>query len=551
MTFLNFGDPRKKSKDKGNTGPPNSLFSHVVFLNYIRIEGDALDIDTIHLDQLSHSIWCATLTNSVIVRSVVDLHHTDIIADNLIDIEMDYVQDLSSPLRIRSRMGIFLWSFQLFAAAAFLMLDVAFRISVYFVLVPGALIRYVFGLKERVKPKPTEAQLDLDRSFVEFVESRGFVVQEYTVQTQDGYLLTLHRILPKNYREEYNGNYQALHENLAGIGSFNANGDRKSKAYLAVPSRGVVFFQHGFLQSSECWVFRKDNDQVLPFNLASQGYDCWFGNVRGNKYSMKHTSLSPTNTPFWNYCIDDIALKDLPAMIDFVLKNTGAEQLSYVGFSQGTAIAFAAFSRYPELAAKIRVFVALGPAACVKVAAVSTSRPQFIFLLFGKKALLNTAMFWRKVVPTNMFVWIIDAALAFLFNWKTHNMDHNEKALMYYHLYSTCSVKCVVHWFQITHSGRFQMYDDNIAVVNHSHRYKAYLLPRYDIRQIQCPMAIFWGGQDTVPNHEYFLENLKDKAEFYKLDTYEHLDFLYSKNARKEVYEDVIQIINGGCKEKC
>ncbi|PRP87558.1 triglyceride lipase-cholesterol esterase (predicted) [Planoprotostelium fungivorum] len=60
-------------------------------------------------------------------------------------------------------------------------------------------------------------------------------------------------------------------------------------------------------------------------------------------------------------------------------------------------------------------------------------------------------------------------------------------------------------------------------------------------------MAIFWGGQDTVPNHEYFLEDLKGKAKFYKLDTYEHLDFLYSKSAHEEVYEDVIQIINEGC----
>ncbi|PRP77955.1 hypothetical protein PROFUN_08489, partial [Planoprotostelium fungivorum] len=174
---------------------------------------------------------------------------------------MDYVQDLSSPLRIRSRMSILWWAFQLFAAAAFLMLDVAFRVSVYFVLVPGALVRYVFGLKEKPKPKPTEAQLDLDRSFVEFVESRGFQVEEYTVQTEDGYLLTLHRILPKNYKGEYNGNYKDLHGDLAGPGNGHSNGRSKNTAYLSVPCRGVIFFQHGFLQSSECWVFRKDNDQ--------------------------------------------------------------------------------------------------------------------------------------------------------------------------------------------------------------------------------------------------------------------------------------------------
>jgi len=464
---------------------------------------------------------------------------------------MDYVQDLSSPLRIRSRMSILFWSFQLFAAAAFLILDVAFRVSIYFILVPRALFRYVFNVKPKPKPHPTEAELDLDRSFYEFAESRGFTVQEHTVETDDGYLLTLHRLLPKNYRPENLTNYPDLHD-MAGVGAKSS----KKKAYLAVPCRGVVFFQHGFLQSSECWIFRKDSNQALPFLLASQGYDCWFGNVRGNKYSMKHRTLSPTGTAFWNYSIDDIALKDVPAMLNYVVSNTGPdEKINYIGFSQGTAIGFAAFSRFPELSSKIRVFVALGPAACVRelrnqlVAAVSTSRPQFIFLLFGKKALLNTAMFWRKVVPSKTYVYIIDSALDFLFGWKTQNIDPEEKSLLYYHLYSTCSVKCVVHWFQITHSGRFQMFDDNIAVVNRSHRYKAYLLPRYDIRMIQCPIAIFWGGRDTVPNHEFFLENLEGKAQFFKLDTYEHLDFLYSKNANKEVYQDVINIINNGPKE--
>jgi len=35
-----------------------------------------------------------------------------------------------------------------------------------------------------------------------------------------------------------------------------------------------------------------------------------------------------------------------------------------------------------------------------------------------------------------------------------------------------------------------------------------------------------------------------DKVEFYELPSYEHLDFLYAKNAKKDVYDDVIRIIN-------
>lgn len=34
----------------------------------------------------------------------------------------------------------------------------------------------------------------------------------------------------------------------------------------------VVFFMHGFLQSSEAWLIRKDPNHSLPFILANKGY---------------------------------------------------------------------------------------------------------------------------------------------------------------------------------------------------------------------------------------------------------------------------------------
>lgn len=230
------------------------------------------------------------------------------------------------------------------------------------------------------------------------------------------------------------------------------------------------------------------------------------------------------------------------------MEATGSEKITYIGFSQGTAIAFAAFSRMADLANRIHIFIALAPAACVRelknqlVAAVSTSRPQLIYLLFGKRALLSNALYWRRVCGPKRYVWILDTALSFLFGWKTENMDPNEKPLMYFHLYSTSSVKCVVQWFQITHSRRFQMYDDNVVVINRDAKYKGYLLPLYDIRKIQCPISVFYGEKDTVPNHEYFFDQLQ-KASFKKLETYEHLDFLYARNAHKEVYPDVVKLV--------
>lgn len=208
----------------------------------------------------------------------------------------------------------------------------------------------------------------------------------------------------------------------------------------------------------------------------------------------------------------------------------------YIGFSQGTAQAFASFSSNERLAKKIDTFVALAPAARVKelknpfVSAISASQSHLVYLLFGKRILLEGAMFWRKVLRPRIYVRVIDFFLNFLFGWKTRNINQQEKALLYSHLYSYSSVKCLVHWFQITHSQRFQMYDDNIQVANgKDHQlYRPYVLPMYSVSKIKCRMALFYGGQDSIPDMDYFLREVPPGTYLHKEPTYEHLDFLVS-----------------------
>ena len=52
-------------------------------------------------------------------------------------------------------------------------------------------------------------------------------------------------------------------------------------------------------------------------------------------------------------------------MVDLVLNVTQQEQIYYVGHSQGTVMGFAGFSSMPELASKIKLFVALAPVTTV------------------------------------------------------------------------------------------------------------------------------------------------------------------------------------------
>lgn len=67
------------------------------------------------------------------------------------------------------------------------------------------------------------------------------------------------------------------------------------------------------------------------------------------------------NTLFRDFSLDDHALIDLPATVDFILAETQMESLSYIGFSQGTTIGFAATSILPSLREKFNLFIALAP----------------------------------------------------------------------------------------------------------------------------------------------------------------------------------------------
>jgi len=382
--------------------------------------------------------------------------------------------------------------------------------------VPLQRVKYLIAKKQLINP-------DFDRDFVELVISKGYKVEEHFVTTSDGYVLGIHRILPPREKDNSKDN----------------RGNNKK----------VVFFQHGFLQNSEAWIVRGPG-KALPYILADQGYDVWLGNNRGNKYSFKHKTLSQDDTEFWDFCIDQLALIDLPSMLQYVLSTTKSNSLGYIGFSQGTAQAFACFSMNADLASKINVFIALGATSRVKelrnsaVAALTTSRPELLFLLFGKKILLGQCLFYRQRMSVSLFVFIIDICCNFLFGWKMNNIDPAEKPILYSHLYSYGSVKNLVHWFQITRMKRFQMFDDKVRTMEPNLPYNNYVLPSYQISKIQCPIAVFCGGRDTIPDTNAILAELPPSSQVHIEPDYEHLDFQWAMNAPERIYSKVLSLLN-------
>ena len=80
------------------------------------------------------------------------------------------------------------------------------------------------------------------------------------------------------------------------------------------------------------WLWN-DADKANALTLARAGYDVWLGNNRGTRFANYHVNLSASHAEYWNFSQEDMGLKDLPASIDYILKKTGQEKLTYIGHS--------------------------------------------------------------------------------------------------------------------------------------------------------------------------------------------------------------------------
>lgn len=80
---------------------------------------------------------------------------------------------------------------------------------------------------------------------------------------------------------------------------------------------------------------------------------------------------------------------DIPAVINYILKKTNEQQLSYVGHSMGTTALWIALSEHPELNSKIKVMIALAPVA---------------FLSNARSPVFRTMAPLLKVVPTSVII---------------------------------------------------------------------------------------------------------------------------------------------------
>ncbi|KAF9010467.1 triacylglycerol lipase [Cyathus striatus] len=385
-----------------------------------------------------------------------------------------------------------------------------------------------YGFSPHVKDRSQEKKI-CDRilnakDFGDLCALHGYTHEEHVVLTKDGYLLGLHRLPSKK-------------------------GEKKSNPGTST-GKPVVYLHHGLLMNSEVWVCLTEAERSLAFVLVEQGFDVWFGNNRGNKYSKKSIHHGPNTTKFWDYSIDDFAWHDIPDSIQYILDVTKVSKLSYIGFSQGTAQAFAALSIHPQLNEKVNVFIALAPAmspaglAAPIVDALTKASPNVLFLFFGRKSILSSATMWQSIIYPPIFAQLIDISLIWLFNWRSVNISTNQKIAAYAHLYSFASVKSVVHWFQIMRNSVFQMYDDDVLSPVVRTSVSSYRPARFPTRNIVTPIVLLYGDSDSLVDIEVMMDQLPEHTVARRLHSYEHLDILWGRNVHHDVIPEVLNALD-------
>ena len=249
--------------------------------------------------------------------------------------------------------------------------------------------------------------------------------------------------------------------------------------------------------------------------------------------------------------MDQFAFHDIPDSIDYILATTSQPSLSYVGFSQGTAQAFATLSIHPTLNDKVDVFIALAPAMSPAglrngvVDALVKASPEVLFLAFGRRSILSSATMWQSILYPPIFVRIIDMSLSFLFAWSSKNISIDQKLAAYPHLYSFTSTKSVVHWFQIIRNKSFQMFDDDVQAplsLGASDRY--YRVAKFPTRNIKTPIVLVYGGSDSLVDIRVMLKELPRHTVAKEVPHFEHLDFLWGQEVENLVFPHVFEALS-------
>ncbi|EFN73360.1 Gastric triacylglycerol lipase [Camponotus floridanus] len=312
---------------------------------------------------------------------------------------------------------------------------------------------------------------DVTLDTLEMIRKADYPAEAYVTITEDGYILTLHRI-------------------PGGNGSL------------------PVLLQHGLLCTSADWLFL-GKDKALAYLLADQGYDVWLSNYRGNTYSRKHISLSPSELKFWNFSFHEMGIYDLPAMITFITNMTSQPLHTYIGHSMGTTGFYIMASERPEIAQMVQKMISLSPVAFTNH---MESKIKYLIPLWTELKMIIRYFFHDEFLPQSDILKFLSKYLCeqnleenicvdiifLICGYDREQFNYTLLPVILNHDLAGTSSKTLMHYVQIYQSGKFRQYDygreKNQLIYNSAEP------PDYNLSNITVPIALLYGRGDLIVN---------------------------------------------------
>ncbi|XP_030383250.1 lipase 1 [Scaptodrosophila lebanonensis] len=364
-------------------------------------------------------------------------------------------------------------------------------------------------LEEKLQRKniKQDSNLTVDKLIAKY----GYQAEVHRVTTEDGYILTMHRI-------------------------------RKDGAQ-------PFLLQHGLVDSSAGFVIMGPNVS-LAYMLADHNYDVWLGNARGNRYSRNHTTLDPDESKFWDFSWHEIGMYDLPAMIDHILKTTGYKKLHYAGHSQGCTAFFVMCSMRPTYNEKVIMMQAMAPAVYAKetedhpyIRAISLYFNTLVGSSISEMFNGEFRFLCRMTEETERLC--IEAVFGIVGrNWNEFNRKMFPVILGHYP--AGVAAKQVKHFIQIIKNGRFAPY--SYSASKNMLLYREHVPPRYNLSLVTVPTFVYYSSNDLLchPHDvESMCEDLGNPAGKYlvPMKDFNHMDFLWAIDVRRLLYARMLQVL--------
>ena len=364
-----------------------------------------------------------------------------------------------------------------------------------------ATVKQLLGIKKKI-----------NASISDLAKSCELDISRHSLETTDGYVLGIYRLCLSS----------------------------KDDILLGSPA---VLILHGLLQDSESFLCGGKNASLASV-LCHAGYDVWLGNNRGCQHSVEHSSRDINSASYWDYSLDELALYDVPAMVNYVLEQTGRSKLVVIGFSQGSAQAIAALSIQSVPSEKISLVIALAPPVVLtrlknkRFHSLITWNPFFPSHLLGSRNIFKHFQFIKSMhqTPENfrygctLFFWIC-------FGWVCNNWSKETGAKAFNHGFSPTSVKSVVHWFQMLCTQRlckFQTY---------SQWARGDAVDLYDMSTIRTPIATISGSEDGFIE-PFAVSDMVPTCEYSHVEPgYEHLDLIWADDAKEKIFSRVLTLL--------